>query len=200
MIENLPPEIISVYSLLSEEEKNYLLNNKNLSQTSKLDEIEEVLVSQFSKFLEISIAFSFLIGRILFHRGKHEKVKELYSNNPNAGLGLWYSICLIYEGNFEEFTKILETIKQELEKSIFYAFIYYIQAIEAYLVQDYQIYKENRKNCYNFYGFADAENMQESREIFKLIQIYMLELDAIYLQSTYILSLARDKTKESLNI
>ncbi|MCE7749768.1 MAG: tetratricopeptide repeat protein [Candidatus Heimdallarchaeota archaeon] len=200
MIENLPPEILSVYLLLSEEERNYLLTNENLSQTSKLDEIEEVLVSQFSKFLEISNAFSFLIGRILFHRGKYGKVKELYSNNPNAGLGLWYSICLMYEGNSEEFTKILETIKQELEKSIFYAFIYYIQAIKAYLVQDYQIYKENRENCYNFYGFADAENMQESREIFKLIQIYMLELDAIYLQSTYILSLARDKTKESLNI
>ena len=72
MIENLPPEILSVYSLLSEEEKNYLLNNENLSQTSKLDEIEKVLVSQFDKISEISTAFSFLVGRILFHRGKHE--------------------------------------------------------------------------------------------------------------------------------
>ncbi len=54
MIENLPPEIMSVYSLLSEEEKNYLLNNENLSQASKLDEIEEILVSQFSKFYENS--------------------------------------------------------------------------------------------------------------------------------------------------
>ncbi len=200
MIENLPPEILSVYSLLSEEEKKYLLNNENLSQTSKLDEIEKVLVSQFDKISEISIAFSFLIGRILFHRGKHEIIDELYSKNPNAGLGLWYSVCLIYKGSFEEFNEVLETIKQELEKSILYAFIYYVQAIEAYLTQDYQIYKENRENCYNFYGFADVENMQESREIFKLIQIYMLEMDAIYLQSTYILSLARDKTKESLNI
>ncbi len=200
MIENLPPEILSVYSLLSEEEKNYLLNNENLSQTSKLDEIEKVLVSQFDKISEISTAFSFLVGRILFHRGKHEIMDELYSKNPNAGLGLWYSVCLIYEGNFEEFNRVLETNKQELEKSTLYAFIYYIQAIEAYLVQDYQIYEENREKCYNFYGFEDAENMQESRELFKLIQIYMLELDAIYLQSTYILSLARDKTKESLNI
>jgi tetratricopeptide (TPR) repeat protein len=200
MIENLPPEILSVYSLLSEEEKNYLLNNDNLSQTSKLDEIEKVLVSQFDKISEISTAFSFLIGRILFHRGKHEKIDEFYSKNPNAGLGLWYSVCLIYKGSFEEFNGVLETIKQELEKSTFYAFIYYIQAIEAYLVQDYQIYEENREKCYNFYGFEDAENMQESRELFKLIQIYMLEMDAIYLQSTYILSLARDKTKESLNI
>lgn len=200
MIENLPPEIMSVYSLLSEEEKNYLLNNENLSQASKLDEIEEILVSQISKFLEISEAFSFLIGRILFHRGKHEKINELYSNNSNAGLGLWYSVCLMYEGKFEKFSKVLETIRQELKKSIFYAFTYYLQAIEAYLVQDYQIYEENREKCYNFFSFADVESMQESREIFKLIQIYMLELDAIYLQTTYILSLARDKTKESLNI
>jgi len=197
---NLPPEIVSVYSLLSEEEQKRIIELGNLSETSKLDEIETVLVSCFSKTSNPSNTCSFVIGRILYHRGKLEKIGELYKTNPNPGLGLWYLISLIYDGNFEDYKQILATVKQELENTIFYAFIYYVQAIGAYLKQDYQLYEENRENCYNFYGLTSIEKMQESRELFKLIQIYMLELDAIYLQSTYILSLARDKTKESLNI
>jgi tetratricopeptide (TPR) repeat protein len=200
MTENLPPELVSVYSLLSEEEQQRILEIGDLTPSSNLEEIENVLVACFIRTPNPSNTCSFVIGRVLYHRGKLEKTGELYKTNPNPGLGLWYLISLIYDGQFELYNQILSTIKQELENTILYIFIYYIQAIEAFLKQDFPIYEENREKCYNFYAYAVIDGMHESRELFKLAQIYMLELDAIYLQSTYILSLARDKTKESLNI
>ncbi|MCE7742256.1 MAG: tetratricopeptide repeat protein [Candidatus Heimdallarchaeota archaeon] len=197
---NLPPEIISVYLLLSEEEKQYLLEKSNLQNDSKLDEIEKSLLVLYSKQEKSSNALSFLLGRILYHRGKLNKICELHTKKQDPGLGLWCALNHIFAGEKRIFKQKVDRLKVELKDTIFYAFIYYILAVESYLIQDYEYYKHNRENSYNYYAINDKVHSDSTRDTFKLIQIYMLELDSIYLQNTYILSLARDKTKESLNI
>ncbi len=196
----LPPEIVSVFQLLSEEEQNYLIEKANLRTDSKLDEIEKVLLYYYTKNETFSNAFTFLLGRILYHRGQLNKICELYNKRKDSGLGLWCALNHIYAGEKDIFHERVKKLQDELKDTIFYAFLYYIKAIENYLVQDYQMYKENRENCYNFYALNDKIHLLSTRDTYKLIEMYMLELDSIYLQDTYILSLARDKTKESLNI
>lgn len=196
----LPPEIVSVFQLLSEEEKNYLIEKTNLRTESKLDEIEKVLLNYYTKNGTFSNAFTFLLGRILYHRGQLNKICELYAKRKDSGLGLWCALNHIYAGEKDTFQERVKNLQDELKDTIFYAFLYYIKAVEYYLVQDYQMYKENRENCYNFYVLNDKVHSLSTRDTYKLIQMYMLELDSIYLQDTYILSLARDKTKETLNI
>ncbi len=196
----LPPEFMSVYLLLSEEEKTLLLEKGSLQPESKLDELETLLLTLYSKLDKPSNAFTFLLGRILYHRGKLNKICELHTKKGDPGLGLWCALSHLYAGEKEIYLDKIQKLKQELENSIFYAFIYYVLAVEAYLIQDYEAYITNRENCYNFYVLSESVHSDSTRDTFKLIQIYMLELDSIYLQNTNILSLARDKTKESLNI
>ena len=196
----LPPEVISVYLLLNEEEKAFLVRNSSLKTESKLDEIESVLIDFYDTLKNASDAFTFLLGRILYHRGKLNKICELYSIRKDSGLGLWCALSQIYAGAIDKFKEYTDRLRIELADTIFIAFLYYIQAVESYLVQDLDNYRENRENCYNYYAMNTKVYSDSTRDTYKLIQIYMLELDSIYLQNTYILSVARDKTKESLNI
>ena len=196
----LPPEIVSVYLLLSEEEQSYLLKKSHLQINSNLAEIEQVLTSYYIKHEHVSDAFAFLLGRILYHRGKLNKICELHNAKDEAGLGLWCALNHIYAGQLNKFEDHLEQLNIKLKNSILFAFMQYILAVEAFLKQDYNSYVEHRENCYNFYALNTQVQQNSTRDTFKLIQIYMLELDSIYLQDTYILSVARNKTKESLNI
>ena len=133
MSSNLPPEIKIVYALLSEEEKTSFEQSNDLTPTSNLEVIEKVLLTLYTKLDSISDAFSFLLGRILFHRGKMDVICGLYSKNKNPGLGLWCALNHLYAGEVEVFETILEYLQEKLQNSVFYAFIYYIYAIKICL-------------------------------------------------------------------
>lgn len=199
MESSLPPEIQSVFILFSEEEKEGILS-KNLDSSSNLADIETVLFELSDELETLSVSFSFLIGRVLYHRGKLDTISVLYEKLKNPGLGLWELLAKLYCGYFTEYFELVERIKSQLADTIFFAFIYYAEAIHGFLTQDYKKYNENRENCLNYYAINIKIHKFGNFDFYKLIQIYMLEMESIYLYTTNILSLARDKTKESLNI
>ncbi len=199
MEKSLPPEIQSVFVLFSEEEKEGILSKK-LDSNANLEELETILFELVDELETLSVSFSFLIGRILYHRGKLDAISELYEKLQCPGLGLWELLAKLYCGCYAEYFETLEKIKNQLADTIFFAFIYYAEAIHGFLTQDYKKYNENRENCLNYYAINFNIHKIGNLDFYKLVQIYMLEMESIFLYTTNILSLARDKTKESLNI
>ncbi|MHA2256302.1 MAG: hypothetical protein ACXAAM_09530 [Candidatus Heimdallarchaeaceae archaeon] len=196
----LPPEILSSFNSLEKSEREGILNYKVFNPDTNLAEIETVLSTIAKEATSFSNPFGFLYGRILYHRGHFDEINKEYNRTKNAGLGLWYLMYLIFKGDYENYNENIENLKNELQDSILSAFIYYVEAISGFLTHKYSKYLENRENCFNFIALNTQDEEGMRGDIFKLIQIYMLEMDAMYLRSNYILSLARDKTKESLNI
>ncbi|MHA1223728.1 MAG: tetratricopeptide repeat protein, partial [Candidatus Heimdallarchaeaceae archaeon] len=125
---------------------------------------------------------------------------QLYETTKKPSLGLWATIIYVYDGSHEKFKENLNHLRKEFSNTIYLAFLYYIEALHAYLIQDFEKYKDCRENCYNFVIVHNTLNHVDFLEFYRLILQYMLEIDAYYLRSTYILSLAREKTRESLNI
>ena len=200
MMDVLPPEISSIFYLLSYEEKEGIVEGKKLTPNSNLEEIEEVLLLILHKLSAPSVSFTFLLGRIFYHRGKFKLIRDYYSQIQSVGLGLWYSLCLLFEGRNDEYAELKIKLEENLKGSLFFSFIYYIESIKGYLQQDFVYYKENRENCFNFVALNAHEEKEYQGDLFRLIQMYMLELDATYLRSNYVLSLAKNKTEELLNI
>ncbi|MFW9853178.1 MAG: hypothetical protein ACFFDS_09555, partial [Candidatus Thorarchaeota archaeon] len=199
MEKSLPPEVQSVFVLFSEEEKEGILS-KNLNSNANLEELESILFELIDELETLSVSFSFLVGRVLYHRGKLDTITELYEKLEYSGLGLWELLAKLYCGCYVEYFEILERIKNQLADTIFFAFIYYVEAIHGFLIQNYKKYNENRENCLNYYAMNLNIHKNGNLDFYKLVQIYMLEMESIFLYTTNILSLARDKTKESLNI
>ena len=196
----LPPEILSIFHTLSDDEKERILKSEELTVNSDLEVIENVLISICKEIEDTTDSFCFLLGRILFHRAKFNEITENYKNKKTAGMGLWYALLLLYEGKVDEYNPLILELSEKLNNSILLAFTFYVEAIQGLLSQNFSKYIENRENCYNFFLVKYPQEIVYSGDLYKLIQIYMLEMDAFYLRSTYILSLARDKTKECLDL
>ncbi|NPD90116.1 MAG: tetratricopeptide repeat protein [Asgard group archaeon] len=196
----LPPEILSSFHSLEKSEREAILNYKAFNPNTNLAEIETVLSKIAKEETSFSNSFGFLYGRILYHRGHFDEINNLYEKTNNDGLGLWYLMYLIFKGDYEKYNENIDNLKRMLKDSILSAFIYYVEAISGFLTQKYSKYLENRENCFNFIALNTQDEKGMRGDIFKLIQIYMLEMDALYLRSNYVLSLARNKTKECLNI
>ncbi len=196
----LPPEILSIFHTLSEDEKERILKSDKLTANADLEVIENVMLNIREEKKDTTDSFCFLLGRILFHRAKFNEIADLYKKNQTAGMGLWYALLHIYEGKVEEYNSLILELSDKLNNSILLSFIFYVEAIQGLLSQNFSKYIENRENCFNFFLVRYPQEIKYSSDLYKLIQIYMLEMDAFYLRSTYILSMARDKTKECLNL
>ncbi|MCG3223657.1 MAG: hypothetical protein H7647_04265, partial [Candidatus Heimdallarchaeota archaeon] len=196
----LPTEILSIFHTLSDDEKERILKSDKLTANSDLEVIENVMINILEERKETTDSFCFLLGRILYHRAKFSEITDLYKKNQTAGMGLWYALLLIYEGKVEQYASLILELSDKLSHSILLSFTFYVEAIQGLLSQNFSKYIENRENCFNFFLVRYPQEIEYSSDLYKLIQIYMLEMDAFYLRSTYILSMARDKTKECLNL
>ena len=196
----LPPEIVSIFSMLDEDERERIMKVSNLVPDLNLPQIEDILLIVHKEIPTNSIYLMFLLGRVLYHQSKFDLITNLYEESQSPGLGLWYSFCLIFEGRIDEYTEQIKKLRSELKGSLLFAFIFYIEAIQGFLAQDFKKYEENRENCFNFMILSYHDEKKYQGDLFKLIQMYMLEMDATYLRSNYVLSLARNKTEECLNI
>ena len=196
----LPPEILSIFHSLDDSERKEILKHKSFKPETDLEEIETVLATIVKEKEIFSNLLGFLYGRILYHRGHFDSIEKEFERTRNSGIGLWNLMYLIFKGDYPSYAVQIENLKSNLKGSILSAFIYYIEAINGFLTHNYKKYLENRENCFNFIALNAIDEQGFRGDIFKLIQIYMLEMDAIYMRSNYILSLARDKTKECLNI
>ncbi|MBY9002240.1 MAG: hypothetical protein KGD64_15070 [Candidatus Heimdallarchaeota archaeon] len=91
----LPPEILSVIQILTDSEQEKILQLDQLNPNSNLEDIENLLKIILQEMKTVSDPFSFLLGRILYHRAKFSEIEIFYNQQKSAGMGLWYALILI---------------------------------------------------------------------------------------------------------
>ena len=73
----LPPEILSIFHTLSDDEKERILKSDILTAEANLEVIENVMRNIRKEIKETTDSFSFIVGRIIFHRAKISEINAI---------------------------------------------------------------------------------------------------------------------------
>ncbi len=195
----LPPFKTVIFPHLNEEEKEYIRYLEWNRKVDNLEDLKDLLLNVLENTVDHSQMLFFSLGRTLYDGGEISILKDSYKKNKSPGMGIWYGNWLLNEGEMAQFEELTRNLKQELENSILILFLYNIEARYFLVTHQHEKFKEKREKCYNFQLYTKDNNFLLT-EFYKFVINYMFILDSHFLRFTEVLVVARDKTKQAVDM